>query len=71
MRYAAVKLARAMAIENISAGYFSLADAVRGWQSSAPHNANLLKPGMRKLGIAAAYAPGTRFLVFWALDLSN
>ncbi len=63
-RYDAVNLARATAIENVSAGYFSLADALRGWQSSPPHNANLLKPGMRKLGIATAYAPGTRFLVF-------
>jgi len=70
-RYDAVKLSRATAIENVSAGYFSLADALRGWQSSAPHNANLLKPGMRKIGIATAYAPGTRFLVFWALDMSN
>ncbi len=70
-RYDAVKLSRATAIENVSAGYFSLADVFRGWQSSPPHNANLLKPGMRKLGIATAYAPCTRFLVFWALDMSN
>jgi uncharacterized protein YkwD len=70
-RYDAAKLSRATAIENVSAGYFSLADALRGWQSSPPHNANLLKPGMHKIGIATAYAPGTKLLVFWALDMSN
>ncbi len=70
-RYTKVKLSKTTAIENVSAGYFSLADVLRGWQESPLHNANLLKPGMRKLGIATAYAPGTRFLVFWALDMSN
>jgi uncharacterized protein YkwD len=70
-RYDAVDLSRTTAVENVSAGYFSLADALRGWQESPGHNANLLKPGMRKLGIATAYAPGTRFLLYWSLDMSN
>ena len=70
-RYDAVDLSRATAVENVSAGYFSLADALRGWQVSPQHNANLLRPGMRKLGIATAYAPGTRYLLYWSLDMSN
>ncbi len=70
-RFDAAHLARATAVENVSAGYFSLADVMEGWRKSPGHNANLLDPKMRKLGIATAYAPATRYLVFWALDMSN
>lgn len=70
-RYDAVDLSRTTAVENVSAGYFSLADALRGWRESPEHNKNLLRPGMRKLGIATAYAPGTRYLLYWSLDMSN
>lgn len=70
-RFDAADLARAKAVENVSAGYFSLPAALAGWRSSPPHNANLLSPKMRRLGIASAYAPGTRYLVFWALDMSD
>lgn len=70
-RFDAVHLARATAVENVSAGYFSLPAVMAGWCKSPPHNANLLAPKMRHLGIATAYAPGTRYLVYWALDMSN
>lgn len=70
-RFDAAHLAQAAAVENVSAGYYSLADVVAGWRKSPPHNANLLAPAMRRLGIATAYAPGTRYKVYWALDMSN
>jgi uncharacterized protein YkwD len=70
-RFDAAHLAKATAVENVSAGYFTLGDVMNGWRKSPGHNANLLDPKMRKLGIATAYAPGTRYLVFWALDMSN
>jgi uncharacterized protein YkwD len=70
-RFDAARLGKTTAIENVSAGDFSLAEALSGWQKSPGHNANLLDPKMRRLGIATAYAPGTRYLVFWALDMSN
>ena len=70
-RFDAAHLVRATAVENVSAGYFSLADVIAGWRKSPPHNANLLSPKMQHLGIATAYAPGTRYLVYWALDMSN
>jgi uncharacterized protein YkwD len=70
-RFDAAHLQQVYAVENVSAGYFSLADALAGWRKSPPHNANLLAPKMRRMGIATAYAPGTRYLVFWALDMSN
>ncbi|MGH6818394.1 MAG: CAP domain-containing protein [Methylovirgula sp.] len=70
-RFDAANLAQATAVENVSVGYFSLPAALAGWRNSPPHNANLLSPKMRRLGIATAYAPGTRYLVYWALDMSN
>ena len=70
-RFDAAGLGDAAAVENVSAGYFSLSAALAGWRKSPPHNANLLAPKMRYLGLATAYAPGTRYLAFWALDMSN
>jgi uncharacterized protein YkwD len=42
-----------------------------GWRRSPGHNANLLDPQMRRMGVATAYAPGTRYKVYWALVMSN
>jgi len=59
------------AVENVSAGYHTLAEAFSGWRDSPPHNRNLLEPRMRRMGIAAAYAPGTKYKVFWALVMTD
>ena len=64
-------LARARAVENVSAGYHTMAEAFSGWRQSKPHNANMLAPGMRRMGIATAYNPNSRFKVFWALVLAD
>ena len=53
--------------ENISAGYHSLAEAFSGWRDSPPHRANMLLKGADRMGIAAVYAPGSKYKVFWAL----
>ena len=60
-----------MAVENISAGYHTLAEAFSGWRDSPPHRANMLKSGVTKLGIAASYAPGTKYKVFWTMILAS
>ena len=60
-----------VAVENISAGYHTLAEAFSGWRDSPPHKANMLKNGVTKLGIAAAYAPNTKYKVFWTLILAS
>jgi uncharacterized protein YkwD len=70
-RFDAAQLSQATAVENVSAGYFSFPHVMDGWEQSPPHKANLLAPSMRRLGIATAFAPGTRYEVFWALDMSN
>ncbi len=59
-----------VAVENISAGYHTLAEAFSGWRDSPPHRANMLKGGVTKLGIAASYAPNTKYKVFWTLILA-
>ena len=60
-----------LAVENVSAGYHTLAEAFSGWRDSPPHNKNLLEKGVRRMGIATAYAPGTRFKVFWTLVMTD
>ncbi|GLK68482.1 CAP domain-containing protein [Hansschlegelia plantiphila] len=57
--------------ENIGAGHDNLADAFTGWRSSPPHMKNMLQPKADRVGIAAVRAPGSRYEVFWAMELSN
>jgi len=56
-----------IAAENISAGYQTMAEAFSGWRDSPPHRANMLLKGATRMGIAAVYAPGTKYRVFWSL----
>jgi uncharacterized protein YkwD len=60
-----------VAVENISAGYHTLAEAFSGWRDSPPHRANMLKSGVTKLGIAASRAPGTKYKVFWTMIMAS
>jgi uncharacterized protein YkwD len=59
-----------IAVENIGAGYHTLAEAFSGWRDSPPHRANMLRDGVTKMGIAAAYSPNTKYKVFWSLILA-
>jgi len=59
-----------VAVENIGAGYHTLAEAFSGWRDSPPHRANMLHSGVTKMGIAAAYTPDSKYKVFWALILA-
>jgi uncharacterized protein YkwD len=70
-RLAEIGLRRASAVENVSAGYHTLAEAFSGWRQSAPHNRNMLERRVKHLGIATAYAPGTKYKVFWALIMTD
>jgi uncharacterized protein YkwD len=58
------------AVENISAGYRTLAEAFSGWRDSPPHRANMLKAGVTRMGIAAVYQPNSKYKVFWALIMA-
>jgi len=70
-RLKGAQLTRRHAVENVSAGYHTLAEAFSGWRQSPPHNANMLDPAVRRMGIATAYVPGSKYHVFWALVLTE
>lgn len=59
------------AYENIGAGYHTLAEAFSGWRGSPGHRANMLRRDVNHIGIAAAYAPRSKYKVFWALILAS
>jgi uncharacterized protein YkwD len=59
-----------IAVENIGAGYHTLAEAFSGWRDSPPHRANMLKSGVSNMGIAAVYSPRSKYKVFWALIMA-
>ena len=58
-------------VENVAAGYHTLAEAFSGWRDSPGHRANMLHPDVTRMGIAAVYAPGSKYRVFWALILAS
>lgn len=59
------------AAENVGAGYHTLAEAFSGWRDSAPHRANMLLAGATRMGIAVAYAPTSKYKVYWTLILAE
>jgi uncharacterized protein YkwD len=59
-----------ISVENISAGYHTLAEAFSGWRDSPPHRANMLKAGVSRIGIAAVYTANSKYKVYWALILA-
>lgn len=64
-------LAAGTAVQNVSSGYHTLPEAFAGWRQSKPHNANMLNRNVRRMGIATAYVPGTKYRVHWALVLAD
>ena len=60
-----------VAVENIGAGYHTLAEAFSGWRDSPPHRANMLLKGATRLGIAAVYTPKSKYKVYWAMIIAQ
>lgn len=58
-------------VANVSAGYRRLAEAFSGWRDSRQHNAHMLDKRMTRMGIATAFAPGSKYKVFWSLVLAG
>ena len=52
---------------NLSAGYHTLAEAFSGWRESAQHNRVMLDARAKRIGIATAYTPKSKYKVYWAL----
>jgi uncharacterized protein YkwD len=60
-----------VAAENIAAGFRDFSSVMDIWKRSSGHNANLLKGGVTRIGIASAQAPGSAYKVFWTLILAR
>lgn len=71
MRIKAAGYVPEIAVENVGAGYHTLAEAFSGWRDSPPHNANMLTPGVTRMGIATALNPKSKYKVYWALILTR
>lgn len=55
---------------NVSAGYRSLAEAFSGWRDSPQHDRVMKAPRANRIGIATAFAPGSKYQVYWVLILA-
>lgn len=54
--------------ENLAAGDADGASTFQVWARSAGHNANLLNPAMRVIGVARAYTPGSPYGWYWTAE---
>lgn len=61
----------AIATENISAGYWTLAEAFSGWRDSKRHNENMLREGVTEMGIATQFRGDAKYKVFWSMVLAK
>lgn len=59
------------ASENLAMGSSNLAGAMTQWRQSRPHDANLLKQGMTRIGFARAETAGRGRNTYWALVLAR
>jgi uncharacterized protein YkwD len=58
------------AAENIIAGQTTAQQALTTWRESALHNANMLNPGFRSIGIARAFREGSTYGWYWTTTFS-
>jgi len=70
-RLAAGGFVAAVAAEDIGAGYKSLDAALAGWRKSPAHDANLLRAGVSRIGIAVFNAPDSTYKTYWSLVLAG
>ncbi len=56
---------------NLSAGYRTLAEAFSGWRDSARHDGVMKAATAKRMGIATARAPDSKYQVYWALVLAE
>ena len=59
------------AVENVSGGYRTLAEAFSGWRESPRHNKVMLDETAVRMGLATAYSAGAKHRVFWSLVLAG
>lgn len=56
--------------ENIAAGHLSAHEVFEGWRNSPGHNANMLRPEYRAIGIGRVEVPGAAYRMYWTNNFS-
>lgn len=54
-------------LANFSAGYRTFAETFSGWRESKIHNATMLAPRASRVGLATAFAPNSKYKIFWTM----
>jgi uncharacterized protein (TIGR03437 family) len=57
--------------ENIAAGYQDAVRTFNQWKNSPGHNATMLNPNFRVIGIARVYGSNTRYRWYWTNDFGS
>ena len=57
--------------ENIAAGYVTAADVFKAWKNSPGHNANMLNPHYKVIGISRLYVSTSKYIYFWTTDFGG
>ncbi|WP_417687716.1 CAP domain-containing protein [Roseibium sp.] len=70
-RMASIGEPNAHAVENVSGGYRTLAEAFSGWRESPKHNAVMLDSSATRMGLATAYSSQAKHKVFWSLVMAG
>jgi uncharacterized protein YkwD len=60
-----------LAAENIAAGVLTCAEAIKEWDNSAGHRANLQMSGARRVGVASVSKPSSPYRKFWAMIITD
>lgn len=60
---------RGVAAENLGYGYNDIGHAMAGWKSSSGHNANLLNPAVRRIGVVGQIGGDGR--PYWTMILAQ
>jgi uncharacterized protein YkwD len=67
----AAGISTAHVADNLSGGYYTLADAFSGWRGAPRQEKTISLPAATRFGIASAYAPGSKYTVYWALVVAG
>ncbi len=65
------RLRKAIAAENIGAGFPTFSDMLKQWEASTGHRENLLIPGARRVGVAFVDNPKSPYRKFWVMVITN
>ncbi|MEM2980342.1 MAG: CAP domain-containing protein [Thermoproteota archaeon] len=57
--------------ENIAAGYSTAQSVFNAWKNSPGHNANMLNPNFKVIGIGLAYSASSTYKWYWTTDFGG